>query len=630
MILTTLNQNKKIGNIKFYKNNIFFFYKKNWKATLSVPIGTKSQKIKLKFLSLSKSLPKLKKLKQIFQSRKLIQFPKPKMSSQTETNTNNRTSDISDKKVGKESSKKIPQEAKSREQIENSVSTQNSLFKSRPELPNMSQSNEPTFSAVNNEKKIRKSKVSKPVIDATDVSLSQITKPVAPSNWDEATQDEKDTYKEHLNLWKQFNAKQKKAKQQQEPQPIQLEDDDEEEQPVQQEEVPVDASIEDELEQDQKQDDEERDQLVSTDQLTTSTMEVPVPFPHQKVEPLSAMDGVVKEYALKPMSSPPSQDAPLSAMDFEEPARSVQFQEEQEQETCMFCIGNLKDRKVSKCSFCSGHLCLGACRDTIINAGNNCPQCRKKYFRTEEEKFLDDMEAEEQERRRQFDLRRLEFLRKQKVQEEMNRSTEIRQQKLADVETRKQEMIQRHREEMNALLLEEQRLTCMTDTEIVALQVQAIPDASLITPERRSVIAPMRSTTPSRERGRSPARARASSPTPSNEGSRQGGRATAVQKDRSCAGCDIRVGDEIEFKLPKQEQTWRVRCLSANGTGSFQVLRSINSPEFVGRQYSTGKSPINSAFQDYCFSLGIAKQLKTPWAGHMYKYRGGVCLGKQK
>jgi membrane protein involved in colicin uptake len=44
------------------------------------------------------------------------------------------------------------------------------------------------------------------------------------------------------------------------------------------------------------------------------------------------------------------------------------------------------------------------------------------------------MDAEEQERRRQFDARRLEFLRQIKVQEEMNRATEIRQRKLEESE----------------------------------------------------------------------------------------------------------------------------------------------------------------------------------------------------
>ena len=595
------------------------------------------------------------------------------MSSKTETTTNNRTSDISDKKVRKETSKNVPQEAKSREkevesgeQTGNSVSTQNSLFNSPPELPNMSQTNKATFSAVNSEKKIRKSKVSKPAIDATDVSLSQITKPVPPSNWDEATQDEKDTYKEHLNLWKQFNAKQKKAKQQQEQEqqeqkqqekeqePIVLEDDDEEEQSQSQsEEVPVDASVEDELERDQKQDDAEQVQNLGTDQFTASTLEVSVPFPPQSVEPLSAMDGVVKDDAIKPMSSPPSQDVPLSAMDFEEETskpsadepRAVQFQEasamepqEEEGETCMFCQEVLGDRKVSKCSFCSGHLCLGSCSDAIIKSTNDCPQCRKKYYRTEEEKFLDDMEAEEQERRRQFDLRRLEFLRKQKVQEEMNRATEIRQRKLTDVDAELQEELARHQQRMAELLAKQQRITCMTDTEVVADEVATISDASLITPQRRAVIAPMRATTPSRQRATTPSRARAttpsraraSSPTPSStDGSRQT-RAPAVQKDRSCAGCDIRVGDELELKLPKQEQTWRIRCLSAVGNGSFRIVRSSNRPDVVGTTFSTGKSPINSVFQEYCFSLGVAKQSKTPWAGNMLKYRNGNFLEKQK
>ena len=599
------------------------------------------------------------------------------MSSQTETNTNNRTSsDISDKKVDtssicprgtrKESSKKIPQEAKSREkevesgeQTGNSVSTQNSLFNSPSELPNMSQTNKPTLSSANSEKKIRKSKVSKPAIDATDGSLSQITKPVAPSNWDEATQDEKDTYKEQLNLWKQFNAKQKKAKQQQEqeqqePQPIQLEDDDEEEQPVQQEEVPVDASIEDELEQGQKQDDEEQANLMGTDQFTASTLEVSAPFPNNSVEPLSALDGVVRDDALKPMSSPPSQDAPLSAMDYEEETskpsadepRAVQFQEE-EGETCMFCQEVLGDRKVSKCSFCSGHLCLGACREKIINeGGNNCPQCRKKYFRTEEEIELDEFEAAEAERQRQAELRRAELIRKQTISRQMSQADQIRRETLADYNQRcetkearrrqdEQEMRERHQRERAEELLEGQRLTCMTDAEIVAHKIASIPVATLNADRRAEV----RSTTPSRARATTPsrarattptrARARAPSPTPSNEGSRRT-RAPAVQKDRSCAGCDIRVGDELELKLRNEVHTWRIRCLSAVGKGVFRIVSSSNRPEVVGQVFEGGLSPINKVFQEYAFSVGTAKQMLTPWAGYMSKYRNGVFLEKQR
>jgi hypothetical protein len=602
------------------------------------------------------------------------------MSSQTEINTNNRSStDNSVKKVRKETSKKVQKElesgereVESGEQDGNSVSTETLTFNYRSELPNMSQSNKPTFSSANSEKKIKKSKVSANDQDSTNTISSQMTKPVQP-NWNEATDEEKDEYRKQVadyKTWqKKMKAESKKAETKKAVQ-VQVKDDDEqsadeEEQQSQSqpEEVPVDPSLEDEMEQDQKQDDEEQDQLIGTDQLTISTMEVPVPFPQQSVEPLSAMDWG-KDDTLKPMSSPPSQDVPLSALDFEEetskpsgdePSRVVQFQDEgyvmeqpveDEQEKCMFCRGDLKDRKVSKCSFCSGHLCLGACRDTIINEGkNNCPQCRKKYYRTEEEIELDDFEAAEAERQRQTELQRAELIRRTKIRQQMSQADQIRRETFAELEAEKREMRERqqreaeelqakHQRENQSYLAKEQRLTCMTDAELVAHKVASIPVATL-TAERRAEV---RSTTPSRARGRSPARARASSPararapspTPSNEGSRQGGRATAVQKDRSCAGCDIRVGDEIEFKLPKEERTWRIICLSANGTGSFRVLRSSNSPEFVGRQYSTGKSPINSAFQDYCFSLGIAKQAKTPWAGNMYKYRNGVALGKQK
>lgn len=594
------------------------------------------------------------------------------MSSQTEINTNNRsTTDNSVKKVRKESSKKVQKEVESGErevesgeQDENSVSTPNSYFNPRPELPNMSQSNKTTISSANSEKKIRKSKVSANDQDSTNTISSQMTKPVQP-NWNEATAEEKEEYRQQSNKYKIWLKKQKaNPVLVPEPVPVQLKDEDEqsadeEEQPSQSqpeeeeqqsqsqpEEVPVDPSVEDQMEQDQKQDDEEQDQLIGTDQLTASTMEVSVPFPQQTVEPLSAMDGFVRDDALKPMSSPPSQDVPLSVMDFEEetskpsgdePSRAVQFQEEEQQECCMICREILGDRKVSKCSFCSGHLCLGACREKIIaEKGNSCPQCRKKYYRTEEEIELDDLEAEEQERRRQFDLRRLECLRRQKVQEQMNRANELRQQKFADLETRKQEMRERHQREMADLLAEEQRLTCMTDDELVAQEVQAIPDASLITPERRAAIAPMRSTTPSRARGRSPARARATSPararapspTPSNEGSRRGG-STAGRVKRTMTSMDIRVGDEFDLALPRHnDQSWRIICSSVAGNGSFQVIRSSNRPDIVGTTFSTGQSPFNAVFQEYVFSVGIPKQDRTPWK-MLNKYRNGVCIGKQ-
>jgi hypothetical protein len=563
------------------------------------------------------------------------------MSSQTETNTNNRTSsDISDKKVRKESSKKVPsKEVESSPFPMDEISS--TLDKSYLEISstqslsqsNMSQSNQPTFSAVNSEKKIKKSKVSKKAIEPTDVSISQMTKPVPPSNWDEATQDEKDAYREQVALWKQFVAKQKKAKQE-----IQLEppsDDDEEpvqkeEQPVQQEEVPVDASIEDDLERDQQQDDEEQVEVLTTAQFTASAiLEPSVPFPTDPVEPLSALDFEEEE------TSKPSADEP-KVVQFEE-ASAMEPQDEG-QEKCMFCLGNLNDRKVSKCSFCSGHLCLGTCSDAIINeGGNNCPQCRKKYFRTEEEKFLDDMEAEEQERRRQFDLRRLEFLRQQKVKEELNRATEIRQRKLAENDAEIQEELARHQQRMAELLAKQQRLTCMTDAEVVADEVATISDASLITPQRRAAIAPMRPTTPSRQRattptrprGTTPSRPRASSPTPSStDGSRRGG-STAGRVKRTMASMDIRIGDEFELALPRvSNHTWRIVCSSIAGNGAFRVLSSSNRPEVVGTTFSTSLSPFNAVFQEYVFSVGIPKQDRTPWK-ILNKYRGGVCIGKQ-
>jgi hypothetical protein len=262
-------------------------------------------------------------------------------------------------------------------------------------------------------------------------------------------------------------------------------------------------------------------------------------------------------------------------------------------------------------------------------------QCRNQFHITKEEFELAQLDLARAEQRL------LQLQERAELSRMMSEAPSIRRETLTEFETIQQsnearrqqeaeELQARHQREREEERLEGQRLTCMTDAELVAHKVASIPVATLNAERRAEVRSRARGRSPARARASSPARARAPSPTPSNEGSRQGGRATAVQKDRSCAGCDIRVGDEIEFKLPKEEQTWRVLCLSANGTGSFRVLRSSNSPEFVGRQYSTGKSPINSAFQDYCFSLGIAKQAKTPWAGNMYKYRNGVSLGKQK
>lgn len=132
------------------------------------------------------------------------------MSSQTETATNNRTTDISvTKKVGKESSKKVPTgdvESKNTSPFpteENSVSTPNSLFNPRPELPNMSQTNNneivPSQVEENNKKvegkKSKPKKVSHLVLDATDASLSQKPKakkaePIVPPPIEEEDDDE--------------------------------------------------------------------------------------------------------------------------------------------------------------------------------------------------------------------------------------------------------------------------------------------------------------------------------------------------------------------------------------------------------------------------------------------------------
>ena len=161
------------------------------------------------FFKLLDFLPKKKKLKQIFQSRN-YHYSKTEMSSKTETTTNNRTSDISDKKVGKESSKKVPMgdvESKNTSPFpteRNSVSTPNSLFNSPSELPNMSQTNnnEIVLSQVeeNNKKvEVKKSKpkkVSHPVLDPTDASISQKPKakkaPNVPTPVEEESDDEEE------------------------------------------------------------------------------------------------------------------------------------------------------------------------------------------------------------------------------------------------------------------------------------------------------------------------------------------------------------------------------------------------------------------------------------------------------
>ena len=142
------------------------------------------------------------------------------MSSKTETATNNRTSDISDKKVRKESSKKVPTEDVESKNTspfpteENSVSTPNSLFNSHPELPNMSQTNnnvivlsqveennkkvgeQRSLSPKGNEgKKSKPKKVSPQLLDPTDASISQKPKakkvePIVPPPIEEESDDE--------------------------------------------------------------------------------------------------------------------------------------------------------------------------------------------------------------------------------------------------------------------------------------------------------------------------------------------------------------------------------------------------------------------------------------------------------
>jgi len=121
------------------------------------------------------------------------------MSSQTETTNNNRSSEVSDKKVRKEYSKKVPTGDVESENTSpfpterNSVSTPNSLFNSPPELPNMSQTNNnvavPSQVEENNKKvegkKSKPKKVSPSLSDPTDASIVQKpkakkTEPVIP------------------------------------------------------------------------------------------------------------------------------------------------------------------------------------------------------------------------------------------------------------------------------------------------------------------------------------------------------------------------------------------------------------------------------------------------------------------
>ena len=573
------------------------------------------------------------------------------MSSKTEITTNNRTSDISDKKVRKETSKNVPsREVETSQHPTDKISStyiKSDLDTLHPatELTNMSQSNQPTFSAVNSEKNIKFPEVSANDQDSTNSISSQMTKPIKPSNWDEATQEERNEYNSQMkkyNAWK----KQKKAEavkvQVEVPVEVPVEksvEDDLEQDQSQSEEVPVEKSVEDALEREQQQDDEEQVEVLTTAQFTASAiLEPSVPFPTDEVEPLSALD-------FEEETSKPSGDEPSRSVQFQDEGYAMEQPVEDEQEKCMFCLGDLKDRKVSKCSFCSGHLCLGVCRDTIINEGkNNCPQCRKKYFRTEEEIALDDFDARRAERIRQEDLERAELLRRTKIRLEMSQADQIRRDTYAELEAENQEMRERqqreveelqakHQREIQTYLAKQQRLTSMSDAELVAHKVASIPIATL-NAERRAEVrsttpSRQRSTTPTRPRGTAPSRARAASPTPSNEGSRQG-RAPAVKKDRSCAGCDIREGDELVFKLTSTEHTWRIRCLSAVGKGVYRVVSSSNRPDFVGTTYEGGLSPINKVFQEYAFSAGQEKQMITPWAGHMTKYRGGVCLGKQR
>jgi hypothetical protein len=107
------------------------------------------------------------------------------MSSQTETTNNNRSSEVSDKKVRKEYSKKVPTGDVESENTSpfpterNSVSTPNSLFNSPPELPNMSQTNNnvavPSQVEENNKKvevKSKPKKVRPTISDSTDASIS--------------------------------------------------------------------------------------------------------------------------------------------------------------------------------------------------------------------------------------------------------------------------------------------------------------------------------------------------------------------------------------------------------------------------------------------------------------------------
>jgi hypothetical protein len=116
------------------------------------------------------------------------------MSSQTETTNNNRSSEVSDKKVRKEYSKKVPTGDVESENTSpfpterNSVSTPNSLFNSPPELPNMSQTNNnvavPSQVEENNKKvdvkKSKPKKVSPSLSDPTDASIVQKPKAKKP------------------------------------------------------------------------------------------------------------------------------------------------------------------------------------------------------------------------------------------------------------------------------------------------------------------------------------------------------------------------------------------------------------------------------------------------------------------
>jgi len=146
-------------------------------------------------------------LKQIFQSRN-YHYSKTEMSSQTETTNNNRSSEVSDKKVRKEYSKKVPTGDVESENTSpfpterNSVSTPNSLFNSPPELPNMSQTNNnvavPSQVEENNKKvegkKSKPKKVSPSLSDPTDASIPQ--KPKAKKVEPPITEEDEDSEEE--------------------------------------------------------------------------------------------------------------------------------------------------------------------------------------------------------------------------------------------------------------------------------------------------------------------------------------------------------------------------------------------------------------------------------------------------